>query len=92
MTDSAFNRRAARYVFGQPSGSHTWTSLVQEWSDRARIPVQWQRYTKGAAHQLIYIEIPVIEGIPHPEYRGEGRSSQEAKSNASFAIAHSGHC
>ncbi|KAG9104122.1 hypothetical protein FRC06_005238 [Ceratobasidium sp. 370] len=92
MTDSTFNARVGRYRFDPPTGTHTWTSRVQEWADRARVQIQWQRATQGPPHQLTIIETPIIDGVLHPEYRGVGRSSAEARNAASYKIACSGHC
>lgn len=59
-TDSDFNRRQGTYRFPAPSGPmHTWASMVQEWADRARVPLQWHRSQAGPANALQYTQIPV---------------------------------
>ncbi|KAB5595044.1 hypothetical protein CTheo_1505 [Ceratobasidium theobromae] len=93
VTNSDFNRRQGSYRFYAPSGPmHTWTSMVHEWADRARVSLEWSRSQTGPSNALTYYQTPIIDGVLHPEYQGYGSTSQGAKNMACEKIARSGHC
>ncbi|CAE6521242.1 hypothetical protein RSOLAG22IIIB_06177 [Rhizoctonia solani] len=93
MTDSDFNRRTGSYRFPSSfAGADTWCAAIQEWADRKRIHLDFRSYQSGPAHALTFTLVPIIGGVPHPEYQGVGASVKVAKNQACERIGRSGHC
>ncbi|KAJ1301499.1 hypothetical protein OPQ81_008754 [Rhizoctonia solani] len=83
MTDSDFNRRPGGYRFPAFSGPmDTWSAALQEWADRKRIHLEFRYTQSGPAHSPTFTSLPLIGGVPHPEYQGVGSSAKAAKNQA----------
>ncbi|CAE6470544.1 unnamed protein product [Rhizoctonia solani] len=93
MTDSDFNRRPGGYRFAPFSGpADTWAGAVQEWADRKRVHLEFRCTQSGPANAPTFAVVPLIGGVPHPEYQGVATSAKAAKNQASERIGRSGHC